>query len=182
MSASTTPGGGLGARLTQARAEHGIGVAEAASALGVRVETILIWEAGLSPAPHAAQRIAAWLDDLAAGQRHSRRPVSLYALCEDHRREAAGFTELNRELLRVHRSVLQANETNDEQILAAHEAYLACVAAGADGISRLETGVDARYADVEGRLLEMARRVAYMRVLSRGAATARAAGRYSRAA
>jgi hypothetical protein len=180
MSASPVPVTDMGARLAQARADHAISVTEAAGALGVRVETVLIWEAGLPPAPRAAERIAAWLADLAAGRRQSRRPLGIYALCEDHRREAAGFTELHRELGRMHRSVLQANESNDEQLQAAHEGYLARVAVG-DGAAGCLTAIDERYADVERRLAEMTRRVAYMRLLARSALAAHA-GRRERAA
>lgn len=172
MPASTIPVSELSSRMVQARAEHSISVTEAAGALGVRVETILIWEAGLPPAPRAATRIVDWLEDLGAGRRHARRPVSIYALCEDERREAAGFNELHRELGRMHRSVLQANEVNDEQLLAAHEGYLARVAAG-DPEPDCLTVIDQRYNDVERRLAEMTRRVAYMRLLVRSALAAR---------
>jgi hypothetical protein len=181
MPASSIPVTELGIRIAQARADHAVSVTEAAGALGVRVETVLIWEAGLPPAPRAAERITAWLDDLAAGRRRARRPVSIYALCEDQRREAAGFTELHRELGRMHRSVLQANESNDEQLLAAHEGYLARVAAGDDEANCLAV-IDERYADVERRLAEMTRRVGYMRLLARSALAARSARHNERAA
>lgn len=171
---------GLGDRLARARARHGVTTAAAAAALGVGVETIAIWEAGLEPPPGAAEPLAAWLDDLDAGRRDARRPVSLYALCERRRREAAGITELRREMQRMHRSLLRANEANDEQLIFVHETYLSCLASGRaapDGVAALEE----RFEEVADRLAEMSRRVAYMRALMRAALRA-PAGEPGRAA